>query len=231
MVQSPLKKNTRVINCDMPIPIRYRAEFFEGQYFHVFNRTNNKEILFLSDENRTFFLTQFEKHLSAGVDAICWALLNNHFHLFLRVKSQGAIVDSLSQMKTRHSLDQRRYLAGEVSVNILLQQSFKRFFQSYAQAFNKQHNRSGNLFRRPFRRVAILNDSYFTKIIVYIHTNPWKHRVFEDFTKYKWSSYESFVKGSGLNAVEQEVIDWFGGTDNFINVHLNATPIYKNLGL
>jgi REP element-mobilizing transposase RayT len=215
----------------MPIPIRYRACFIEDQYYHVFNRTNNKEILFLSDENRHFFLARFEKHLSLYLDTVCWTLLNNHFHFFVKVRAQADIVDSLSKITKPHSSDQMRYLAGELSINTVLQKSFKRFFQSYAQSFNRENNRSGNLFRRPFRRVSIFNESYYTAIIIYIHTNAWKHGLCSDFTKYEWSSYQSFLRETNINVIQQEVIEWFGGTEKFASVHQNAAPIYKNLGL
>ena len=40
----------------MPIPLKYLAEFNENGIYHVYNRTNNREKLFLNDENRQFFL-------------------------------------------------------------------------------------------------------------------------------------------------------------------------------
>jgi hypothetical protein len=40
----------------MPIPEKYIADFEEGEIYHVYNRTNNREQLFLTDENRSFFL-------------------------------------------------------------------------------------------------------------------------------------------------------------------------------
>ena len=39
----------------MPIPEKYLADFDENGIYHVYNRTNNMERLFLSDENRHFF--------------------------------------------------------------------------------------------------------------------------------------------------------------------------------
>lgn len=39
----------------MPIPDKYLANFEENSIYHVYNRTNNKEKLFLSEENILFF--------------------------------------------------------------------------------------------------------------------------------------------------------------------------------
>ncbi len=231
MLKSPVSKRIDFINSDMPIPIRYRARFIENQYYHVFNRTNNKELLFLSDENRHFFLRKFEKHLSLYLDTICWTLLNNHFHFFVKVRAKADIIDSLLKITKLLRPDQTQYLAGDASINTLLQNSFKRFFQSYAQSFNRENSRSGNLFRRPFRRVVIFNESYFTAIIIYIHTNAWKHGLCSDFTNYEWSSYQSFLKETNINLIRKDVIEWFGGMEQFAIIHQNSAPIYKNLGL
>ena len=48
----------------------------------------------------------------------------------------------------------------ENTFSILIEQTFKRFFQSYALAFNKQHHRKGNLFYKPFKRYSLYHGSY-----------------------------------------------------------------------
>lgn len=40
-----------------------------GRIYHVFNRTNNGEQLFLDDENRQFFLSRYQKYLSPFVES------------------------------------------------------------------------------------------------------------------------------------------------------------------
>ena len=45
----------------MPISEKYLADFEEGGTYHIFNRTNNIEKLFLTDENRRFFLKDIKK--------------------------------------------------------------------------------------------------------------------------------------------------------------------------
>src|SRR6185437_5989232 len=158
----------------MPIPEKYIADFEEDEIYHVYNRTNNKEKLFLTDENRVFFLRRYKEMLAPFVDTYCWNLLPDHFHLLIRIKSEKLIIDYL-QCKPNEALTatERRFLASrvanlskvgnpgnrEITFGELIEQAFKRFFQSYALAFNKQHNRHGNLFYKPFKRVKIENDS------------------------------------------------------------------------
>jgi putative transposase len=49
----------------------YFADFYENGIFHVYNRTNNKELLFQSDENRHWFLKQYAKYLHPFLDTFC----------------------------------------------------------------------------------------------------------------------------------------------------------------
>ena len=212
----------------MPIPLKYTAEFEESSYYHVFNRTNNKEPLFLSDDNRHFFLKKFQDIVGIYTDTLCWNLLLNHFHFFVKIKTIEEITRALKQIQQFKSMSEKRFLNNEITFNTLIQNSFRRFFQSYALAYNKQHGRSGNLFHRPFRRVIVTNSSYYTAVIVYIHTNAWKHGLCDDFRDYKWSSYQTLLDEASGNSEHQEVIKWFGGQEAFARDHLNSAPLYKN---
>jgi len=69
----------------------YTANFYDEGIFHVYNRTNNKELLFRSEENRLYFLRQYHKYLHPFLDTFCWNLLPNHFHFLVRIKSAEAI--------------------------------------------------------------------------------------------------------------------------------------------
>ena len=59
----------------MPIPDKYLADFEENGIYHVYNRTNNKEKLFLSEENVIFFLRRFKELNSPLADTYSWNLL------------------------------------------------------------------------------------------------------------------------------------------------------------
>jgi hypothetical protein len=48
----------------MPIPEKYLADFEEGGLFQIYNKTNNKEVLFLNDNNKYFFLKRYREILS-----------------------------------------------------------------------------------------------------------------------------------------------------------------------
>ena len=164
----------------------YLADFYENGIFHVYNRTNNKEILFKSEENRSYFLKQFAKYLSPFLDTFCWNLLPNHFHFLVQIKSTEEIKENLQGLlsNTLKTIE-KEYLTGTSTTELLLELAWKRFFTSYSMAFNKQQNRTGNLFHRPFKRIEINKESHFTQAIVYIHANAQHHNLCKDFTQHK----------------------------------------------
>ena len=211
----------------MPIPEKYLVDFEEQGIYHVFNRTNNREKLFLSDENRFFFLKKYKEHLSSFIDTYCWCLLPNHFHLLVRVKSLAALRKGIEEKEfNSRSLTEKRFLDNQRTVSELIEQAFKRFFQSYALAFNKVYERKGNLFYKPFKRVVVDKETHFTQAIIYIHANPVKHGLTKDFTGYKWSSWHSLISDSDTVLLRKEVIDWFGTKTLFIKAHHELTDYY-----
>ena len=116
----------------------------------------------------------------------------------------------------------------ENTFSILIEQTFKRFFQSYALAFNKQHHRKGNLFYKPFKRVRIKNDTHFTMAVIYIHANAAKHTLIKDFTAYPWSSWHSIISNSPTLLLRNEIIEWFGSLEIFIKTHKELAAFYYN---
>jgi len=96
---------------------------------------------------------------------------------------------------------------------------FNRWFTAYAMAFNNQHDRKGNLFHRSFKRLKVRSNSHFTQLVYYIHANPSLHKVRNDFTNYRWSSYQALLSEKSTLLERKEVLDWFGGKTEFINFH------------
>ncbi len=211
----------------MPIPPKLLADFNENGIYHVFNRTNNREKLFLSEDNRYFFLRQYKNHISQLLDTYSWNLQPNHFHLLVKAKTANDIKKYLEwKGKSNLTLTEKRFLCDDVSQSELTEQGFKRFFQSYAQSFNNMHNRNGNLFYKPFKRIEVVGDNYFNQAMIYIHANAIKHRLVKDINQYKWSSWHSIISDSPTNLLRDEILDWFGGKDRFIKIHLEMTKYY-----
>jgi REP element-mobilizing transposase RayT len=211
----------------MPIPSKLLADFKENSIYHVFNRTNNRERLFLSDNNRFFFLRQYKNHISQLLDTYSWNLQPNHFHFLVKAKTSNDIKKYLELKGLLNlTLTEKRFLYDEISQSELTENGFKRFFQSYAQSFNNMHNRSGNLFYKPFKRIEVVGDSYFNQAMIYIHANAVKHGLVKDIHQYKWSFWHSILSGSPTSLLRTEILDWFGGKERFIKINLEMTKFY-----
>jgi putative transposase len=211
----------------MPIHNKFIADFNEKSLYHVYNKTNNRELLFLSDENRYYFLEKYREILSSFVDTFCWCLMPNHFHLLIRIKPEAEIARALF-LKEEISLTmtERKFMSHQVALGELIERTFKRFFQSYAMAFNKMHNRNGNLFYKPFKRVMVEKENHFSQAVVYIHANPAKHQLTENFMDYQWSSVQDILSNDNTWLLRNEVIDWFGNKERLVKKHIDWADHY-----
>lgn len=93
-------------------------------------------------------------------------------------------------------------------------------------AFNKQQQRKGNLFQRPFKRVEVTKESHFTQAIIYVHANAQHHKLCKDFTQHQWSSWHTILSDKPTHLQRKEVLEWFGGKQQFIDVHKSMTQFY-----
>ena len=110
----------------------------------------------------------------------------------------------------------------------MIEKTFKRFFQSYALAFNKLYTRHGNLFYKPFKRVRIDSDPQFTMAVIYVHANAAKHGLVKDFTTYPWSSWHSIISKQPTLLLREELIRWFGSIELCIKTHKELASGYHN---
>lgn len=213
----------------MITPINYSADFYEDGLYHVYNRTNNKELLFKSTENKIFFLKQYKKYLNPFVDTFCWNLLSTHFHFLVQIKPVEQIKKYLETISFSDLKPiEKKFLADQCDLSLLIVLEWKRFFNSYAMAFNKQYKRHGNLFKRPFKRVEIIKESHFTQTVIYIHANAQYHKLCNDFTLYPWSSYHTILSDKPTDLKRDDLLEWFGGKQQFIEIHKSMVEYYTH---
>lgn len=182
----------------------YITRFEEGGLFHVYNRSVDKQLLFRSESNYRFFLKQFHYYLDGVLTLHAFSLLDNHFHLVLKIAE-------LSDFRAANRVPE------SMSIHEVVSKQFRLFFQSYALAFNKEHNRCGTLFQTPFKRVRIRKQDYLKHLVYYVHHNPEKHGLVSDFKQWKWSSYLGIL--NERNPANDTVVSWFGGLDDYIDFH------------
>ena len=64
----------------------YHTKFEEGKFYHVYNRSVDKKVMFRNADNYRYFLVKYDQYLSGVVDTYAYCLLGNHFHLLVRVQ-------------------------------------------------------------------------------------------------------------------------------------------------
>lgn len=176
-----------------------------GHYYHIYNRGNNRENIFIEERNYRYFMQLYQKYILPVCDTFAYCLMRNHFHVLVRVKEL--------QNQTSEVLK-----TSEVSSKTITQ-PFSNLFNSYAKAINTTYKRTGSLFQNRFGRVEVDSDRYFAQLIHYIHFNPQKHGFVEDFRQYPYSSYQAIVSEKSTRLCKDEVLNWFQGKDSFVKIH------------
>jgi len=159
-------------------------------YYHIYNRGINGTTIFENDANKLFFLKQLAKYSQDKISIFAYCLMNNHFHLVIRLNTEEKEVT----------------------------QAFSNLFNSYAKAFNKQINRTGSLFEKHFKRIKLKDETYLKHLIVYVHLNP-KYHFDLDFKSFNYSSYQAYLSDKETKIERNEILHLFGDLENFISCH------------
>lgn len=185
-----------------------KTEFVEGEYYHIYNRGNSKQKIFLDDKDRERFLKllylcnskkrvdfrddivkkkinvwDFEKGESI-VNIGAWVLMPNHFHLYITPKTEA------------------RLPSGNTITDFI-----HRVLTAYSKYFNAKYQRTGSLFEGKFKSVHMEKDTQAKYLFSYIHLNPvklinskWKEQGIKNtketlkfLDSYKWSSYLDYL--------------------------------------
>ncbi len=146
----------------MPRPPRIQLE---NCLYHLYNRGNNKGIIFpgFSDyEKFLSYLTVTKRKYQFYLYA--YALMPNHYHLLIET-SLPNIASAMQYLIT-----------------------------SYAMYHNTKYKKNGHLFQGRYKSIIVDRESYFLELTRYIHLNPVRAKLIQTPLKYKWSSYREYVE-------------------------------------
>ena len=59
-----------------------------GQYYHIYNRGNNRENLFAEKRNYEYFMRLYTKHILPVAETFAYCLMPNHFHFSIRTRTE-----------------------------------------------------------------------------------------------------------------------------------------------
>ena len=138
---------------------------YQGGYYHVYNRGNRKQDIFIEDVDYVGYLERLRKCKDKyKISIICYCLMPNHFHLLLRQDSEIPIFKFIQPLHT-----------------------------SYSMYFNNKYDKVGHLFQGPFKQKVIDKDEYLLQVSSYIHLNPVVDGLASKPENYQWSSYPDYI--------------------------------------
>ena len=181
-----------------------------GTFYHIYNRGNNGENIFIQERNYYYFTELWWKHISPIAETWAYGLLQNHFHATVYIKNREDLTGLNPKIK-----DPSQY--------------FSNFFNAYSRGVNIAAHRTGALFERPFNRIPVGTESYLMRLIVYIHQNPQKHQFVTDFRDWNYSSYHDLVSNVPTRLQREKVLQLFGSRADFTRIHQEIQPL-ENFG-
>lgn len=157
-----------------------------GLLHHVINRGNDRQKLFIDRSDYAVFRDALAELIKeGGFTCYAWVLLPTHFHVLLETGSRP-LSELMNRLSTR-----------------------------YAGYFNRQHNRSGRLFKNRYKSTVCDRSVFFKDLVAYVHLIPLKENTvgsLDALDSYPWSGHRALL---GLEKASWQAVDavWeaFGG--------------------
>ena len=167
------------------MPRKLRLEY-AGAIYHVMNRGDRGEAIFLDDADRRLFLQTLDEACTKTdwqVHAFC--LMPNHFHFVLETPKANLVAGM-------------KWLLG-----------------TYSNRFNRRHRLFGHLFSGRFKSLIVdgSGNGYLKSLCDYVHLNPVRARMLapgQPLRLFPWSSYGEYLKPPGRRRPSLRVDRLFG---------------------
>lgn len=164
-------------NITMP---RHSRPYAPGLLYHAFSRGNNKQTIFLNNQDYQRFkqnLERFRKQFNFKLYAYC--LLPNHFHLLIEI--------------------------ADISLSKIIQV----MLTAYTMYFNKKYDHVGHVFQGRFKSIVVDKDEYLLQACRYIHLNPVKANLVSNPKDYPWSSYQDIMNNNPILVETDHLLSLF----------------------
>jgi len=150
---------------------------FEGAFYHVIVRGNQRQKIFGDDQDRLTYLDRIEHYRRRyGFTVYAYVLMSNHVHLLIETK------------------------------RVPLSKIMQGIQFTYTQIFNRRHGTVGHLFQGRYKALLCDRNEYLLELVRYIHLNPGRMRKGLNPRKYRWSSHRAYLGEKGAVGVETEAV-------------------------
>jgi len=154
------------------MPRKLRVEY-EGAIYHVINRGDRRERIFLDDADYELFLrTLGEACQKTGWQVHAYCLMPNHFHLVMETPGANLVA------------------------------GMRWFLGTYTARFNRRHRYFGHLFSGRYKSLIVdaSGTGYLKTVCEYVHLNPVRARLLKPeqrLAEYRWSSWPQYLQRAG----------------------------------
>ena len=152
-------------------------QFSSNSIYHVYNRGNNKQRIFLQEKNYDFFLRKLSIELKGLCDLLAYCLMPNHFHLLIYINEKSPGLSLLPQQGQQ-----------------VLVRKIGTLLSSFTQAINKQENSIGSLFQQKTKSKLLDTNHYALACFNYIHQNPMKAGLASKLEDWRYSSFRAYLE-------------------------------------
>jgi len=145
---------------------------FSGACYHVMLQGNNRQDIFLSGQDRRYFLTLLKAYKDRyDLKIYAYCLMANYVHLLIETG-----LPNLSKV-------------------------MQGFNTAYTKYFNQHHDTVGHVFQGRYRALLVDKDSYLLELTRYIHLAPVRDGLKEKPWRYAWSSCPAYVEAQNREAL------------------------------
>ncbi|WP_339612080.1 hypothetical protein [uncultured Planktosalinus sp.] len=96
--------------------------------YHIYNRANGNEQLFLSDDNYRYFLKKYDNYIAPIADTFCYCLMPNHFHFLVRIKRESEVAEVVLKKIENPGAKSKTLQGFKTLEGLPRQQAFSYFF-------------------------------------------------------------------------------------------------------
>lgn len=181
----------------------HKPLFANGEVYHVFNRTEKGQKIFVSAKDCQRFIETVEFYLLANPPT--------RFSFYKKKPSLYKIISTDKSVTVfNHVLMPTHFhftLRQENDEGIL--KFIRRISNSYAHYFNTKHDMRGGLFERNYKAIHVGTDEQLIHLSRYIHLNPSTAFLVEKPEDYPFSSYRAYLGLEKLNFLDTSFISRF----------------------
>ena len=150
---------------------------FEGAFYHVVVRGNQRQRIFRDDRDRIYYLERVEHYRQRYRFTIyAYVLMSNHVHLLLET--------------------------GKTPLSKILQG----IQFTYTQYYNRRYRTVGHLFQGRYKAILCDRNAYLLELVRYIHLNPARLKNPEELATYRWSSHHRYLGGPAPVTVDTGLV-------------------------